>query len=95
MEAFQSTEEAVYDGSCVQQIRRRGKPMRGRVLGRRCGFRGRFTRDLEVRPGRRDQRFRSVGQDEVQLKNSAPMSVAPDGQRLAFERVQGPEDGDL
>jgi hypothetical protein len=69
--------------------------MGGRASERCCGFRRRLTLDFEVRPGRRDKRFRSVGQDEVQVENSSPMGVAPERQRLAFERVLGSEDCDL
>ena len=95
MEAFQSTQEAVHDGSRVQEIRRRGEPMGGRLSGWFRSFGRRFTPVIQVCPARRDQRFRSVGQDEGELKNSASVGVAPERQRLTFERVLGAEDSDL
>lgn len=95
IEACQPTEETVDDGSRVQEIGRRGNPGGGRVWGRRFSFRSRPTPGVEIRPGGWNQRFRSIGQDEVQVENASPVGVTPERQRLAFERVLGAEDGDV
>jgi len=95
MEAFQSTKETIDDRSRVQEIRWRGKLMSGYGLSWRGGFRGGLTPAVEVGPSSRGERFRSVGQDEVELKHSSPMGVTPKCQCLTLEGVPGSDDGDL
>jgi hypothetical protein len=95
IQAFLSMEEAIDDASRMQQIRRPGERFEARASGRRYGIGFILTPVVEVRPARRDERFRPVGQDEIQMKNSSSTEVAPERQCLTFERVLGTKDGYL
>jgi hypothetical protein len=64
--------------------------------GAECCERGCFTRcgGIEVRPRSRDERTRTVRQDEDQIELAVTPHPAEHGKHLAFERVPGSDDGD-
>jgi hypothetical protein len=89
----ESTQERVNDSARVKQLGNRARSRcctAGDMIGRCVG---RWPLVVQIRPGRRNQRSRPIGQYQHHLESAPPMCPPEHLQRFALEGVVLTEDG--
>jgi hypothetical protein len=85
------TQQSIYNSAGLEQLRAGGKQCCLRALFQE----GRFLINLQIGPGRGNQRARAVGKYQCQQQLAAPMHPSQQFQRFSFIRMARTNDGYL